>query len=426
MHPALYKYTSKSGIDSVFESVTEEIKDSLSQSEFQCLIGKCLSSARCLHTRLALNNELFDDINSFGTYIPIKKVKVENNDLYVVATADTCFRTGDKIIAINGIPSSQIVKAGYEAISSDGYNMTFKRYAIEEFFFFVYYAYVQQANNFEIELLRNQTQIKVVLNGLKPKDFWNKYYSLNKVNTSPVWSSITDPGKTGYIKVNSFKPDDYLNAKLDYERSFKEIFSSLKKEEASNLIVDLRGCQGGSIHIPMELLTYLIHKQFIYSGETFVRQHLPEKLVKLVKKDTYFHFPECNNQDTSLTCIFFSKKKYKPKRLSFKGNVYFLVDGGTLSASGMLTSIIKHLSIGQIIGEETAGAFYTGAKGMEIRLPNSGVMIEVSYRTGQVILDGEKETGHGVLPDVTYRTTINDIIKGEDPALLFTKTLFKP
>jgi len=426
MHPALYKYTSKAAIDSVFKSVSESVKDSLSQSKFQYLIGKCLSSVRCLHTRLALNNELFDDINSFGVYIPIKKVKVENNELYIAATADTCFRIGDKIIAINGISSSQIINTGYEAISSDGYNLTFKTYAIEEFFFFIYYAYVQQVNSFEIELLRNQKPLKIVLNGLKPKDFWNKYYALNKVNTSPVWSSLIDADKTGYIKVNSFKPDDYFNAKLDYKRSFKEVFSSFKEKNTSNLIVDLRGCQGGSIYIPMELLTYLIHKPFTYKGETFVRQYLPEVLEKLVKKDTYFHFPECNNQDSSLTCTFFSKEIYKPKKMSFKGNVYFLVDGGTLSASGMLTSIIKHLSIGQIIGEETAGAFYTGSKGMEVRLPNSGVILEVSYRTGQVILEGEKDTGYGVTPDFPFHITINDVIKIEDPALLFIKTLFKP
>jgi hypothetical protein len=424
-HPSLYKYSSKGKVDSTMNDVRSSLVDSMSQSEFQFSVATCLASAHCWHTQLDINSEIFKDIESFGNYIPIKGVMVENNSVYVISSVDSMINFGDKIISINSIPVSDMLNKFYACLSADGYNKTVKTHSINKFFFYLYYTYIECTNQYDIQLIRNDSLINISVNGLKPKDFWDKYSKSNKENNAPIIYSKIDSGRIGWIKLNTFSSNTYAEYKIDYLDKFKNVFTSLRKDKTSNLIVDLRGCSGGSIEISMEFMTYLISKPFSYVLESSLKKNLPSKIEPYIKDGSFYDFPGSTRVDDS--DIYSSTWSYvfSPKKKRFKGNIYFITDGGVTSASGMLMAILKNQKIGEIIGAETAGSFYTGSNGVKVKLPNSGVLVEISQSAGSVSLKNEVNNGFGVLPDYPVTTTFNDILQGKDAEINLIKMLIK-
>ncbi len=118
---------------------------------------------------------------------------------------------------------------------------------------------------------------------------------------------------------------------------------------------------------------------------------------------------------------YFSTSEAKMQTLSedrFKGKMYVLIDGGSFSASSLISSNLKGSKRATFVGEETGGAFNGTVAGQMslIELPNSKVKLYAGlmkiaphYKT--------EEHGHGVRPDVEIIPTLEDRIKGNDPEM---------
>jgi len=91
----------------------------------------------------------------------------------------------------------------------------------------------------------------------------------------------------------------------------------------------------------------------------------------------------------------------------------------------MLLAILKNQKIGKIIGEETAGSFCTGSNGVKVKLPNSGILVEISQSEGSVSLKDEVNNGFGVFPDYPVTKTFSDILQGKDAEINLIKRLIK-
>ena len=100
----------------------------------------------------------------------------------------------------------------------------------------------------------------------------------------------------------------------------------------------------------------------------------------------------------------------------FKGKMYVLINGGSFSASSILSSNLKGSKRATFVGEETGGAFNGTVAGQMpiVTLPYSKVKMRVGlmkivphYKT--------EEQGHGIRPDVEIIPTIKDKISGNDP-----------
>lgn len=422
-HPALYKYQSKSRFDSTITGIKNSLEDSLSQSQFQYHVAKSLASANCLHTHLALNKEFFDDIDFFGNYLPIKSVFIEGDDLYINQSVDSLLQLGDKLISINNISATNLLTKLYSCLSSDGHNQTLKTYSINNHFFYLFYTYILCSDNYSIKLLRNGKEIEVSIKGLKPKVFWSSYYNLYKIDNAPLIFSTIDSGRIGLIKLNAFSPNVYARYRMDYSKEFKKAFTYLRNNKVSNLIIDLRGCSGGAISVPMDFLTYLIDKPFRCIYTSHFKKDIPEGLKPHIKNENKIEASNFTKVDSFKLYSSTYDFTYKPRRKRFEGNVYFITDGGTLSSSGMFTEIVKDQKVGEIIGKETANGSYSGNNGIIIKLPNSGIYIEIANKVSSIYTRNTNGDGYGVSPDYPVETTINDLKQGKDVEITLIKEL---
>jgi C-terminal processing protease CtpA/Prc len=95
-----------------------------------------------------------------------------------------------------------------------------------------------------------------------------------------------------------------------------------------------------------------------------------------------------------------------------------LINGGSFSASCILSSNLKGSGRALFVGEETGGAFNGTVAGIMpvVTLPES----KLNLRLGLALIQPHYKTeivGRGIFPDVSIKPTLQDRINGNDPEL---------
>ena len=197
--------------------------------------------------------------------------------------------------------------------------------------------------------------------------------------------------------------------KQDFKKTLMVMFYQIRQSQAKNLIIDLRGNQGGNLENGIFLLSNILNQNFSVVDQFYV-----------VKK------PEAKTE-TERNRIKRSKGtgSYSPTSQPFKGDTYLLVNGGSFSNSGIVSSAFRNYKRGKIIGEETGGnKNVICGWGEIITLPNTRISVHIP--TKQFVISGkDKNDGHGVIPDFIVRPTISELIKGRDEVMDFTLNLIQ-
>jgi C-terminal processing protease CtpA/Prc len=122
--------------------------------------------------------------------------------------------------------------------------------------------------------------------------------------------------------------------------------------------------------------------------------------------------------DGTFYCNSYASKLKEPNPNNFKGKIYVLINGGSFSASCLLSSALKANKEVTFVGEETGGDFNGTVAGFmpQLTLPNS----HIKWRLGLLDIRPVNQTkviGHGIYPDKEIIQTVEDKINGNDPEL---------
>ena len=111
-------------------------------------------------------------------------------------------------------------------------------------------------------------------------------------------------------------------------------------------------------------------------------------------------------------------RPHKVNPHAFKGKIYVLINGGSFSASSLISSNLKSSKRVTFVGEETGGAFNGTVAGFMpvLELPHSelkiriGIMAMVPHHKTEII-------GRGIFPDKEITPSLEDRLQGNDPEL---------
>ena len=119
--------------------------------------------------------------------------------------------------------------------------------------------------------------------------------------------------------------------------------------------------------------------------------------------------------------------KTHPVKNVYSGELYVLIDGGTFSASCLVSSCLRTYNRATFIGTETGGQQYRSG-GYQARnsftLPNTKIRFSTS-NVMTVIRISVPDTGRGIIPDYTVEPGVMDYIQRKDTALLYTMDLIR-
>ena len=168
-------------------------------------------------------------------------------------------------------------------------------------------------------------------------------------------------------------------------------FKKIKDKSITNLILDLRGNDGGDPFCSVPLFSYLEKEPVKYFAEEYGHYSEFAKVIPLAE----------NN---------------------FKGNLYTLIDHHCGSTNGHFCALLKYHKIGKLVGTEGGATYKCNARVEEFRLKNTHLIVNVARQTYTAAVEGMDKT-KGVEPDYIIDQSYDDFLNGKDTIIEFTQSL---
>ncbi len=447
-HPHLYWYISKDTLDHKFDSIKNTITHPMRPNDFYFKLAPVVASVNEGHLRLRPifrqssrkeEKALKDKKPLFG----MMDYRIVGDRLFVRENKQNfaTIKAGTEILKINGDSVADLISKYNSLSSSDGENKTFQKYYINQAFFSLYtleHGFLDSArlttqcdNQISEIIIRRQKKSDSEITKDKETP---KITMVEKVqdydaasNTYNRSFKFLDKDSTvAYIKVKSFT--------ATYSKKFyKDTFAKIKKANAGYLILDIRDNLGGSLAEINNLYSYLTDQQFTlikplemtsrtsgmhqnyFRGQTWLEGILSAAGYPFFLAGNYFL---SKKQDERYYFRDFISKPTKPKSGAFLGKIYVLVNGGSFSASSIISAKLKYEKRATIVGEETGGANDGTVSGVNntVTLPNSKLTLPIGLFVIRPDI-GFDNKNRGVLPDVPLDTGFTDILSRDDRVL---------
>ncbi|PQA93939.1 peptidase S41 [Chryseobacterium shigense] len=452
MHPQLYWYISKQDLDQKFDSLKQTINQPLTPLEFYFKLQPVIADIREGHLSLRIPRKKFTKReikaleNKKGMFSRFEYY-IKDDHLYIIQNKDSIenIQPGTEVVSINHVPVTEYLKKYRALVSSDGYNNTFQSYFLKDVFFNFYTAENGFKDTATIEALYNGKKYNYTLhreskskNDLDQDKQQEKRTPEKKVNDYVASSNsynrdfkfLDKDSTTAYIKVKSFSRD-YS------DKFYKETFEKIKKAGSKYLIIDVRNNYGGSLYEINNLYSYLAPQPYVLIKPSQLTSRLTPLKTNYFRKSNAFQYAfkslayptyvfaqtfSTYKKDGKVFYKMKADKPTKPNKEAFNGKVFVLINGGSFSASSIITAKLKYDQRAVLVGEETGGAndgtvagFYSYQK-----LPNSKINLPIGLLLVQPNIDFQN-TKKGVSPDVVIKESMQDIIDKRDPQLEWIK-----
>jgi len=387
-HPRLYSYTSEDTFKREMSQILGKLDKEMTLEEYYLEIAPLVASVKCSHTGIRLPAEYKRYLEESGKYFPMK-VFVQDKKVYCISSIgnpDIGIKPGSEVLVINKRPVSEIIEELLSVIPSEG-NCTTTRYQELNRDFHSYYHMIVPAESFLIEFSSSGSreslhmpactyeQVQLLDNTHKPM----RAYSFH-MESNPEYA---------VLKVASFN----IRNMEDYFTLLDSSFQMLEKKEIPFLVLDLRDNSGGHPIFAAQLFSYLTDSEF-----------------------TYFQ----RNPDVEDFEPLYNPMQANPN--SYGGEVYVLINGGCLSTTGHLISLLKYHTDAVFIGEEPGSTFSCNDFSIQCTLPVTGIEVNIPRTTFITDVAGFKE-GEAFSLDYPVQITIQNQINGEDPYMHIAKAI---
>lgn len=468
LHPNLYWYISKEKLDYKFDSLKTTITEPMTSFAFYKKIAPVVNEVRQGHMMVFPATK---EYTKKETKLIMKKgtgpfsqfeFEVYNDKLFVVKnnSRDKSIQKGFEVIGIDGKNTADLLQDYKHLFTSDGFNTTYFKYKLGKGFGGFY----TNENGLRDSLLytfKSSDSIKSVWISRKPNDS-AKVAKNDTVKTeipNPIEKIVktkaekkaerTKKSVFGYnpetkkynrnlrfreadssiaiIKINAF-------AIGNYQTFYRESFEKIKANNAKTLIIDLRNNPGGRLSEIAELYSYLTDtttvftdksevatKTSLLSGDYLKGGGVGMKILKGILYPVYVGYTFFKVKKAEDNKYYYATSESRPKNRkqnAFDGKIYVLINGGSFSASCILSSNLQGSKRATFVGEETGGTFNGTVAGRMplIKLPHS----KLKVRVGLMLIAPYYKTdieGRGIFPDVAILPTLKDRISGIDPEM---------
>jgi hypothetical protein len=123
-----------------------------------------------------------------------------------------------------------------------------------------------------------------------------------------------------------------------------------------------------------------------------------------------------------------ARGRYRPKhRNAFKGNIYFLVNGASFSATTSVLAKTLNAGMGTFIGEASGSAYWGDFAGhfKTVTLPNSRIQVRIPLKKLTHAVVADRANGFTVEPDFTVTRSYDDLLHNRDYVLDYTLGLIR-
>jgi hypothetical protein len=386
-HCALYEYTSKEKFDSLFDWQYSLINRPMQYHDFFQIVAPINNYIGCMHSNVWMPGEFWE--SGKENFFPLQIKLIEGYAVVAGYYNDTSqVPVGSIILEINSLPIKKVINDLKSSYSSDGFIEQFQFAQIEKRFSMSYARYYGFANEYVVTYAlpgrKTSETKKLIPSNLKSV----RAVVFKNFNHPPLTLKLEKGNDLAILKIPSFIFYD----KVDYFKSFLDsAFVEIQKSSIKNLVLDLRGNDGGDPFCAVPLFSYLEKESLPYFAEEYGRYAEFAKPIPLAENH-------------------------------FRGNLYTLIDKHCGSTNGHFCALLKYHKIGKLIGEEGGSTYKCNARTKEIKLDNTKMLVYVPQGTFSAAVKNMDKT-KGVEPDYLANQTYKDFLNGKDTVMEFTKDL---
>jgi C-terminal processing protease CtpA/Prc len=465
LQPNLYWYISKKELDFKFDSLKNTINKPMTAFAFYKKLTPVVNAVRQGHMTVYPNTRKLTKkevkiLEKQGTG-PFSQFDFEvlDNKLYVVKNKsyDKSIQPGTEVIAVNNQKVSDLFKQYEHLFTSDGFNTSYKKAKLAKSFSTYYtnenglqdsikynFKYNDSYETVYIKRKVTDSLNTTVVNAKKTSVATDKkkrkagekkksvfgYNAITKLYNRNLKFMESD-SSIAIMKINNFSIGNY---KTFYKESFKKI----KNYNTKTLIIDLRDNPGGRLSEIADLYGYLTDsttaftdksevatKTSLFKADYLRGNAIGTKIIRGIVAPLYYSYilisVKKENGKYYYRSSYSSSRsgKKRDKKGTFKGKIYVLINGGSFSASCILSSNLKATKRAVFVGDETGGAYNGTVAGAMplIQLPNTKLNIRVGLMLIAPYYKTDAADGRGIFPDVAITPTLEDRIQGNDPEM---------
>jgi len=353
-HPQLYAFTSTDSMEIILKRLNSELIDDFTLEKSYLILSQLTDAVKCSHTGIRLPLSYQNLANNFGNYFPFR-LYFKNERAFIISgnfEGNLQISPGNEIISINNMPVKKIIEQLFFLIPSEGCNVTTKYNELNKRFNALFY-FLDDSEKFIVKYKKGTSTDSITVSSSRLESIKSLDGAIE--DNRLISFNYIDNMTFGVLKVPSFAIPDMDH----YFQQLDSIFNDLKTTNTQNLILDLRDNSGGHPIFAAQLFSYLTEKDFIY----------------FKRNDEVKEFEPLYNV-------------MQPNRLNFRGNIYVFVNGGCLSTTGHLISLLKFNTNAIFIGEEPGSTFRCNDFSMQLHLPNTGIELNVPRVTFETSVTG--------------------------------------
>lgn len=452
----LYKYRTKAQIDSIYNWADKEINTSSSYREFYNIICQLTNFEGSVHNETFLPNKIMQNLrkeNSGYFPFPIKWI----DGKWSINFEDGAIPLGSELISIDDVPIEEIISNFNKYYTTDGDNLTGKRIGIRTNFAKYYRLHYGLKNQFTVKYKgRKPNSLETeVIESVSYSTYYTNFHKRYSAKFDNIYyADLPDDKKYNFKKTNGSTAvltiytfdmgDENSKEHHTYVAFLDSIFTTIKKEDVKNLIVDVRQNGGGTDPNDLVTYSYLTQRNFQENTKAWISfkktpllkyydSKIPrflrplfvgkfnEEFQEIFAKEIDDKFYQDENSD--------DHKVRTPNKNAYTGKIYLLTSPAIASAGSLFASMLAGNTNTITVGEETMGGYYghNGHTPMEYKLPNSKIVTQFSVvNLDQDVLKKENQIfGRGIIPDYEVSQTYEDYLKQEDTQMEFVLEFIK-
>lgn len=261
VNPATYRYQSQADWDSAFRAAERYFERPRTYAEAYLKFSELVVMVRCGHTL----------VNQLNQHPITKAVVMEQKDklpfafvwidermiITQSATDDDALKTGTEVLTINGVGVDQILENLLPYASADGANdgkriskMQLKAisYEYEEFDSYFPLLYPPQEDQYQLSIRNaDQEALQIVqIEAVKRVDrnqILDDRFAERPKSFEDTWEYRIIADAVGYLKLGTMVTRRF---EMDWKKFLEEAFHEMAQKNITNLIIDIRGNEGGS------------------------------------------------------------------------------------------------------------------------------------------------------------------------------------
>ena len=416
VHPNMYAYTSRKDFEPIRRELYDKATESLPVREFYKEVARTITYLQFGHC-LVIPPELHGKFTK-SRILPLR-LRWDGECAVVVQDFSKAGIVGGKLLEVDGRKIEDLIAEYKMYVPREG-NIGNTSYATRAIGYFLWLEHGEKDFNKLVIQKENGRKVKYQAKTVKYSTIEESKSAQEHLNLKEkfAYRYIEESG-VGIITISTFAG----KLRSEFGNFLKSIFSKIKEQGVSNLIVDIRENGGGDSRLGDDLLNYLTNKpyrQFEKYKCKISKQLLDPNNNALDK------IAEENPEDLEIGKFVgrdIPLRKPADNSLRYDGDTYVLIGNGTFSSGQSFAAAVKCFEIGILVGHETGSATIEYGDMMTFTMTNSGLIFNVPCK--YFIEACGKPDGRGVLPDYEVKQKAEGTAKGVDTVLQFTLDLIK-